>query len=142
MREIAKGHDGWYFESKKIEPTVEEIQNWEDKFCDYCSGGSLMPKKGTLVEQCKKQVPCPVCFGTGRKEHGKYFQYMSNGKVISIGDLKLDPDSFNPTRRITVEFDMNIEVQQDGRPPNLMYKMYLQMLHIGKTVLLAMNEIV
>ena len=141
MRKIAKGHDGWYFESKKIEPTAEEIQNWEDQFCDYCSGGGhLMPKKGTLAERCEKQVPCPVCFGTGRKDHGNYFQYMSNGKVISVGDMEIDPDSFCPRQKVTVEFYVNEAVQQDGGRRYAMSEMYLKMLQVGRTVLLAMHN--
>jgi hypothetical protein len=140
MRKIAKGHDGWYYQSEKIEPTPEEIQAWEDQYCDYCSMGSLMPRKGNLAEQCERQVPCPVCFGTGIKDHGKYFQKASHGKVISVGDLVFDPESFCMKRYVTAEFAVNYPGQQDGRPLPKMYEMYLKMLHIGRAVLLAMNE--
>lgn len=141
MREIAQGSDGWYFENQKIEPTPEEIQVWENKFCDYCSGGgSLLPKKGSLAEKCEKQLPCPGCFGTGKKDHGKYFQKASHGKVISVSGPILDPNTFSPRQYVTVEFAYNTQSQQDGRPPHKLYELYMKVLHIGRAVSLAMIE--
>jgi hypothetical protein len=140
MRSIAKGSDGWYFENVKIEPTEEEIAAWNNLWCDHCSMGSIMPNKGTLKEQRDRQVPCPVCMGTGRKDFTKYFRHATNGKVVSVDKEKLNPDTLQRSRRITVEFDWGYPSQQDGRPLHPAYERVLKMLHLGRTVLEALDE--
>ncbi len=139
IREIAKGHDGWYHQHEKIDPTEEEIKAWEDKFCDYCGMGSLFPKRGNLAEQCERQIPCPACMGTGYKDHKQFFQTASGGKVVSVSKPTLNPESFCVGQRMTVEFDLN-EPGQDGRPLHHLYATHLKVLHIGKTIVMAMEQ--
>jgi hypothetical protein len=141
MRQIAKGHDGWYFENQKIEPTEEEIAAWEAIWCRHCSMGSIMDRRPTVscAEACATQVPCPACFGTGRKDFGNYFQYYSNAKVVAVSEKRLHPMTFEIGRRLTVEIDQNYQSQQDGRPLNPRYERVLKMLHIGKAVLEALE---
>jgi hypothetical protein len=141
MRSIAKGSDGWYFENVKIEPTEEEIAAWEAIWCRHCSMGSIMDRRPTIstVEACATQVPCPACFGTGRKDFGNYFQYFSNAKQLTCSGLMRNPDTLSVYRRMSVEFDMNYPVQQDGRPLNPHYERHLKILHIGRAVLEALE---
>lgn len=139
-RKIAQGSDGWYYNNEKIEPTESEIQEWHDSFCKHCSMGSIMPKIKDISEQCKQQVPCPVCLGTGMKNStGRYHKWASNAKVESVSSTLLDANNFCPKRKITVSFDYQIPSQQDGRPPNQYYSRMLKILHIGTTVMEALE---
>lgn len=141
MREIARGSDGWYFEHQKIEPTPEEIQAWDDMWCRHCSSGSIMDHKLSCADACATQVPCPACFGTGYKDwKNKYFEFASHAKVVAVSGDLLDPDNFNVFNRITVEFCWNLQGQQDGRPPHPIYERTLKLLHIGRTVLEALER--
>ncbi len=134
MREIAQGGDGWYFDNNKIEPTDEEIQNWKDQFCNFCCMGTIFDKKQ------EHQIPCPVCLGTGRKDHTSSFEYASHGIVISKSAVILDPDKLDFFRKISVSFRWR-HPQQDGRPTPKEYTRLLQIYQIGTTVLNAMDTI-
>jgi len=143
IREVARGHDGWYFENKLIEATPEEIEAWEDRRCHYCGSGSLFDKRlKSLEEQCNLQVPCPICEGSGLKPRKDVARYscVKDARVISVGSLSLDKDTLCPMKKITIEIDYRCEVQQDGRPSKDLWRLFGRIYWFGKVIVKAISE--
>ena len=86
--------------------------------CDYCLGGFLYNKNAKdTTERCETAVPCPVCEGTGFKEHSNYHQYVKDVIVEDVGQTYVDPNTYCPKKKHLVQFMVCYETQQDGRPP-------------------------
>lgn len=121
------------------EVQTNEAEPWKNK-CLICGGGgSHMPKTGTLSEQCARQIPCFVCEGRGYHEERR-FKHFDNAKVLDDTKIVLNPDTYCPVRKLTLEIDWNFEAQQDGRPPTALWTETMKAIQIGKAVMAAINK--
>lgn len=134
IREIAKGHDGWYFDHIKIEPTEEEIQQWNNQWCNFCCIGTIFSKNK------KEQIPCPKCLGSGLKKENTHFEWASHGVVDKISGWFINPETYGLLQKIQVSFNLNESGQQDGRESNKEYTRMVKMYYIGKTILEAIEK--
>jgi len=109
--------------------------------CEYCKGaGFLRVKRETLAEELDKCFPCFACEGHGNPVDARRgYQHIDNVVIKEVSQVKLNPDTLCPRRRITVEFDYNYEAQQDGRPPKPHHVMAAKCLEIGKKVYAALK---
>jgi hypothetical protein len=115
----------------------------ENKKCPHCTGwGYHAPEtKEPLHERMYLAVPCFVCEGTGTKG-GPQLRQSCIGKVnvISTEPVLLDPDTFCPHRKISLEFNIRYDDGSDTRPPSRSWSQAIRAFQIGKEILKALES--
>jgi hypothetical protein len=117
-------------------------ENERPEPCKYCDGcGYHSKRKENLAEELSLCLPCFMCEGRGHVKEDGYHQVIDSVVVTDATHVTLNPDTFCPRRKVRVEFNLNYEAQQDGRPASKHWCDAKHAYNIGKKVLHALKNI-